>query len=184
VALTDARLPAEWLTDPRFDALSDRAYRTFCGSLQWANEQGTDGLLTRRSLRFFHPEGVDAATLGELIDSGLWAPVPKSDSVCVPNWEGMGQELASTVEWRKKQARERQRKFREAQGRSAKKKGPRSEVVTDDVDSDVTRDVGQERTETVTGTETGTVDRITGEVADAPVRNWKTRTPGQGRLAS
>lgn len=182
--MTDARLPAEWLTDPRFDALSDRAFRTYCGSLMWSNEQGTDGELTRRSLRFFHPDAVDSATIGELIDMGLWEPLPGGDSLLVSNWEGMGQEYAATIEWRKKQARERQQKWREAQGKKGKKEAPRSEVVTDDVTDPVTRDVGQERTETVTGTETGTADRTSDDGEATRVTNWNARKPGQGRLAS
>lgn len=135
--MTDTRLPSRWLLEPTMEQLSDRAWRTFTGSLMWSNEAGTDGFMPRRSLRLFHPEGVDSATLDELLQSGLW--VSEGSDLRVPDWEKKGQELRETVEARREGNRERQRMSR------ASKKKHKEVTVTRDVTRDVT-DVEEDRT--------------------------------------
>jgi hypothetical protein len=125
--MTDTRLPSRWLLDPAMEQLSDRAWRTFTGSLMWSNEAGTDGFMPRRSLRYFHPEGVDSATLGEILAAGLW--VEDGQDLRVPDWEKNGQELRETVEARRAGNRQRNRSYRQ------RKKG----TVTRDVTHHVTR---------------------------------------------
>ncbi|WP_157078833.1 hypothetical protein [Herbiconiux solani] len=167
--MTDARLPGRWLTDPRMDGLSDRAWRTFTGSLMWSNEAGTDGKIPPRAMRFLHPEGVDSATTAELIKAGLWAP--DEGTVFVPNWELMGQELAEVVNARRAGNRTRKRNERER----------RKTKVTEVVTADVTRDVTGSQ-EDRTGKDRTGKDRQ--GIAEAKVTSWPVVVPGSGRVAS
>lgn len=130
--MVDARLPSRWLFDMRFEALSDRAFRTFCASLMWSNEQGTDGVLPAPAMRFFHPLGVDDATRKELADAGLWRTA-RDGSATMPDWStSMGQSTAESIE--RQRASERDRKRRERSRNSPSSRGP----VTPDVTPDVT----------------------------------------------
>jgi len=167
--MTDSRLPGRWLTDIRFEQLSDRAWRTFCGSLMWSNEQGTDGRVPGLAMKYLHPLGVDGNTRGELIASKLWRA--EKDGISVPEWSGaIGQSSADHVAAQRESNRERQRAHR------AKKKATTSSV-TDDVTRDVTRESlgedrqGKDRQETGQEHDAG-VDQRTGEVS------WPTRVPG------
>lgn len=158
--MVDARLPGRWITDPRMDALSDRAWRTFTGALMWCNEAGTDGVVPQHSLRFLHPQGVDTKTLAELVDAGLFEPEGKAVRVC--EWVENGQELAETVRQRRQDNRDRQRRHR------ATKRKP----VTGDVTRDVTGEslrTGEERP----GQERRGLD-------SEAVTDWPTAVPGQG----
>ncbi|MDQ6875795.1 MAG: hypothetical protein M3042_12130 [Actinomycetota bacterium] len=71
--MTDTRLPEHYLTSPGLDALTDPAHRVFVNGLMWSVTHGTDGELTRRSLRWLHP---DPLLIGpacvELVAAGLW----------------------------------------------------------------------------------------------------------------
>ncbi len=165
--MTDARLPARWLTDPVMDALSDRAIRTFHNSLMWSNEAGTDGRLPQRAMRFLHPEGVDNRTLKELIDAGIWQT--ESGGVFVPEWNGrMGQELAEVVEGRREGNRKRQQLHRERKRVKV--------TITGDVTGDVT---GFEEDRTGQDT-TGQAYRAD----DSAVPEWPVAEIGRGRKAS
>jgi hypothetical protein len=176
--MTDARLPARWLTDNVMDSLSDRAWRTFTGSLMWSNEAATDGLLPQRSLRFFHPNGVDAQTLGELLDLGLWEKVPRKTDLRIRNWIGMGQESSSVIAQRKENNRLRQQAYRDAQ---SKKLAPKEEQVT----GDVTRYIGQETTETEDSDSDRDRRQASDDAGGQKVKTWPTAVPGKpGRLAS
>jgi len=44
--MTDSRLPDEWLGHPKFDRLSDPAWRVFTCALMYCNRYGTDGTFT------------------------------------------------------------------------------------------------------------------------------------------
>lgn len=179
--MTDARLPGKWVTDPRMDELSDRAWRTFTGALMWSNEAGTDGLVPQKSLRFLHPLGVDSDTLIELVEAGLMEPAD-GGAVRVCDWVGVGQELAEVVEERKAQARERQRKFREDQKRKQLKRGSPKPVLSDegrDVTRDVGPDVGQEQDRDRTGPDGDEEER-----EEPRVLEWTTAPIGEGRKAS
>ena len=107
--MTDARLPGRWLTDPHLEALSDRLWRVHTGALMWSAEQGTDGLIPRRTLRLLHP---DAATLDDaamLVDEGLW--VVEGDAFRVLDWE-QSQSLDADIKRRRELDRERKRRQR------------------------------------------------------------------------
>jgi hypothetical protein len=131
--MTDARMPGHWLYDASLDGLSDRAWRTFVGSLMWSNDQGTDGHLPPRALRFLYPDGVDDATAAELIDAGKWKRLPSG--YLVLGWRD-SQTLAATVQKQREHNRARQQAYRD---RHAEVSNP--DPVTGDIPSDVTRDV-------------------------------------------
>lgn len=164
--MTDSRLPGRWLTDVRFEALSDRAFRTFCGSLMWSNEHGTDGAIPDIAMKYLHPLGVDAKTRTELITAALWRAT--KSGVQVPDWTTkMQQSAAATVEQQRENNRNRQRAHR------ARKRSESSASVT----SDVTRDVlGQDRQgQDRQGKDEGeAVDQRTGVVTE-----WPTAVPGR-----
>lgn len=146
--MTDSRLPGRWLIDPVMDGLSDRAWRTFTGSLMWSNEAGTDGRLPKRAMRLLHPEGVDSATLRELVEAHLWEP--SGADVQIPDWDRrMGQALAATVERQRDLNRDRQAKHR------AKQRLPSR--ITNDITRDSTGDLMRESPgEDTTGAGAGT----------------------------
>jgi hypothetical protein len=123
------------------DSLSDRAWRTFTGSLMWSNEAGTDGAVPSRSLRFLHPDGVDEQTTSELVAAGLWQR--SDDGVAVVGWTGLGQELAANVASKRDANRVRQQQWREKQKAAAAR-----DVMRDEQRSSL----GQDTTATGTGT--------------------------------
>lgn len=107
--MTDARLPGRWLTDPDFDALSDRLWRVHSSALMWSAEQGTDGLIPRRTLRLLHPEGARAADADSLVERGVWET--EGDGYRVSEWDRT-QSLAADVERKRELDRERKRRQR------------------------------------------------------------------------
>lgn len=107
--MTDARLPGRWLTDPAFDALSDRLWRVHSSALMWSAEQGTDGLIPRRTLRLLHPEGADAADADALVEGRLWHA--EGSDYRVSEWDRT-QSLAADLERKRELDRERKRRQR------------------------------------------------------------------------
>lgn len=172
--MTDARLPGPWLTNPTMDGLSDRAWRTFTGSLMWSNEAGTDGRITTRSLRFLHPEGTDDVTRDELVRAELWALTADGIEVC--NWTVMGQELAATVAERREAARVRAANYRAgnagSKGSGQLKRVPTMRDAESDATRDVTRDVGAD-----VGQDTARTSEVSDSVENA-ADDWPTRQPG------
>lgn len=133
--MTDARVPDRWLTDPEFDQLSDRAFRTFIGGLQWSNGQGTDGRLPASSLRFLHPLGVDDTTAAELITAEHWTRT--DDGYQVAHWTDT-QSLAADVNKAREDNKRRQAEWRKRHSKSEPDQ-PATDSVTGDVTGDVTR---------------------------------------------
>jgi hypothetical protein len=136
--MTDARLPGHWLHDPTLDGLSDRAWRTYTGSLMWSAEHGTDGYLPPRAMRLLHPDGVDAATKAELTAAGRWEVAP-ADAYRVTGWP-KHQSLAADVEWQRERNRRKVADYRTRERAKADKTTP----VTGDVTGHVTDDTGGE----------------------------------------
>lgn len=166
--MTDSRLPGRWLTDDTMDSLSDRAWRTFTGSLMWSNEQGTDGAIPTRSLRFLHPLGVDAPTTDELVAARLWTRT--KTGVQVRGWVEIGQETAAKVQQRREANRLKSSKYRS-------KKGP---AYPGDVTGDVTGvDEGQDRRG-----QDRTGQALDGQADQGKVTSWPTAVPGSGQRAS
>jgi len=138
--MTDTRLPDRWLTDPVMDGLSDRAWRTFTGSLMFSNGAGTDGAIVRRSLRLLHPDGVDLATTDELVAVGLWERT--SDGVQVQQWSKT-QSLAAAVERQREQNRQKVRRHRQSKKQAVDDAGADTGDVTGYETGEL---VGQDRT--------------------------------------
>jgi hypothetical protein len=136
-AMTNANLPGHWLTNPKIDTLSDRAWRTFTGSLMYSAEQGTDGRLPRVAHRFLHPNGFDPTIAAELVSAHLWTYDSTADEYAVADWS-KSQSTAKQVEEFREGARERQRKAR------ATKAASKSDVTRDEP-RDVARDVDETR---------------------------------------
>lgn len=128
--MVDARLPARWLTDPRMDALSDRAWRTWTGTLMLGAEQMTDGVIGARSTRFVHPDGVTESVLDELVDADL-VERASDGGFAVVDWVRSGQELGETVRKRLDANRAKQQAYRDRQRDS--REGDVTGHVTGDV---------------------------------------------------
>lgn len=128
--MTDARLPGRWLNSPTLDQLSDRAWRVHTHALMWSAEQGTDGLIPRRTLRLLHPDGASDDDVSELVAVELWA-VEGSD-LRVVDW-AKTQSPAEVVE------RQRERNRRNQQ---ASRDRARERAVSGDVIADVSDHVG------------------------------------------
>lgn len=94
----------------------------------WCAEQGTDGLIPRRSLRLLHPEGASDDDVSELVAAGLW--VLEGDALLVVDWSKT-QSLAATVE------HQRERNRRNVQNYRARERGDETAVVIGDVSGDV-----------------------------------------------
>lgn len=169
--MTDARLPSEWLTAPKLDNLSDRAWRTIVSAYMWSNGAGTDGQIQAKALRFLHPLGVDEATLTELIEAG-WL-ISTDTGHQIPDWTAT-QTLAAEVEKARRSNRERQRRHRE------------SRDVTRDITSDLTRESprkGQERQQLGNSSSTELVDVVNddGTRSDECVECQRRSVFGTGR---
>ncbi|GEC74004.1 hypothetical protein [Microbacterium maritypicum] len=107
--MTDARLPGRWLTDPDFDALTDRLWRVHSSALMWSAEQGTDGMIPRRTLRLLHPEGAHPADADALVERGLWEA--EGEGYRVSEWDRT-QSLAADMERKRELDRDRKRRQR------------------------------------------------------------------------
>ncbi|GAA3654455.1 hypothetical protein [Microbacterium marinilacus] len=145
--MADARLRSEWLGQMRFLDLSDAAWRVFTSALMWSVENGTDGAIPARHLRYLHPDGVRDDANAEITAAGLWTAT--ENGYQLEDWAGaLGQSTAQQIESYRTGARDRQRRRRERQkaaeaapdtteGGSVAQAG----AVTPDVERDVTRDV-------------------------------------------
>lgn len=181
--MTDARLRGEWLTAAAHDGLTDAAYRVLHNALMHSAEQGTDGAIARRELRFLYPGTIDQAWLDELEAAGFWERAAAGYQLI--GWStDLGQSTAAEVAEYRQKARDRQRKrrnaLRTAQQTAAPGEALSAEVVTRDVTPDVTRDIardvgtartGPDRTGTATDestTETA-IESVTWPVAPIPI---------------
>jgi len=147
--MTDARLRGEWLTAAAHDGLTDAAYRVLHNALMHSAEQGTDGAIATRELRFLYPGPLDQAWLDELERAGFWEPTDFGYQLI--GWTTtLGQSSAEEVEKYRSNARERQRRRRErvrqGDGSTAQGNASAGPPVTRDVTRDVTQNVGKDRT--------------------------------------
>lgn len=123
--MTDSRLPDPWLGHPEFSVLSDGAWRLFTHTLMWSNRYGTNGEVNKLFYPDLHVRGDILAYLMELFDAEI--AIPTADGFLI-EWEKRGQSLASDVEKRRQQNRERKARQRER-----------------DIMRDGMREVGQDR---------------------------------------
>lgn len=162
--MVDARLKGEWLTAPAHDRLSDPAYRVLHNALMFANEQGTDGLIEERALRYLYPGPIADEWLEELVAAGFWFR-DDSGSYQLIGWTTtLGQSTAADVEYQRERSRRKQRAYRDrvraaehvalaAENASAQahtgarpSRPPRAARVTGHDPGYVTGVVGQDRT--------------------------------------
>ncbi|WP_142206757.1 hypothetical protein [Subtercola boreus] len=128
--MADARLNSQWLNHPRFDDLSDAAWRVFTGALMWSNGRGTDGHVPTRYVRLLHPDGPQADACKEIEEAGLWETAV--DGYVLFGWAGdLGQSTAAQVEQTKENNRQRQQRFRDEQAKRASEITPKSRPVGD-----------------------------------------------------
>lgn len=111
--MVDSRLRGEWLGSPRFDDMSDTAWRVFTGALMWSNQQGTDGLVPARYLPRLHPDGSQSDAVSELVHAGL-AELTTDGALQLLSWsDDLGQSPAEKVAEYRTKARDRMRRNRQ-----------------------------------------------------------------------
>lgn len=133
--LVDSRLPESWLTSPRFEDLSDAAWRIFTCALMWCNAQGTDGAIPLRYADRLLLSGPQPDAYAELESAGLW--VRTDEGFQLQGWGGeLGQSTAEYVRERKEANREKVAAWRQKQRQ-------KSAGETSDVTGGVTGYVGQ-----------------------------------------
>lgn len=111
--MVDSRLRGEWLGSPRFDDLSDTAWRVFTGALMWSNQQGKDGLVPARYLPRLHPDGPQPDAVSELVHAGL-AELAADGALQLLGWvDDLGQSSAEKVTEYRTKARDRMRRNRQ-----------------------------------------------------------------------
>ncbi|WP_141870905.1 hypothetical protein [Microbacterium saperdae] len=132
-------------------------------ALMHCAEQGSDGAISNRELRFLYPGVIGSETLAELQEAGFWSPT--LDGYQLIGWSTtLGQNTASEIEGYREMNRIRQRKWREERSRKAaesaaqqaqaldipvaqggvageKKEALKSMGETRDITRDITRDV-------------------------------------------
>ena len=109
--MVDTRLRGEWFGRPKFDGLSDVAWRVLTRGMMWANEQGQDGHVPARYVRTLHPETEHPEAIEELVRAGLVQKL--KDGIQFVGWEKeLGQSSAAYVEDRKEKARKRAQESR------------------------------------------------------------------------
>ncbi|MDF2047287.1 hypothetical protein P2P98_14060 [Microbacterium sp. Kw_RZR3] len=160
--MTDARLRGEWLTAPAHDGLTDAAYRVLHNALMHSNEQGTDGAITNRELRFLYPGSIAPTVLKELEAAGFWEQTPTGYQLL--GWsDALGQSSAEEVERQRARNREKQARWREKHVSRDRNTSPKFEGV---------RSSGEtgDNTGEVTGYETGDVTGVVGQDRTGPFR--------------
>jgi hypothetical protein len=144
--MADARLRGEWLGSLRHDNLSDTAWRVFTGALMWSNENGTDGLIPKRYLKYLHPEGEQSDAINAIEAAGMW--VRQGNDYQLLDWDGeLGQSTALEVQTYKANGRKRSKAYRErVRAKLANQVGfeaPKSGSTTRDATRDVRANVGK-----------------------------------------
>ena len=130
-----------------FDSLSDTAWRVLTGGLMWCAENGTDGDIPSRYVKYLHPDGEKPDANLELVKAEIW--IHSTTGYLFIDWNGaLGQSTAAEVAAYRQNARERSRRYRDSQRKKLEDKttkalpqGLKPEDVMRDATSDVTRDV-------------------------------------------
>lgn len=173
--MTDTRLPEQWLNNPKFDELSDTAWRVFTGGLMWSNSNATDGAIPSRYLRMLHPDGEKPNAIQELVAAGLWGE--SNGNYQVLDWVGLGQSTAAEVEERKEANRKRAQTYRD---REAAKKA--SQKITSEAPRGASRDatpnVGQDSDRTGQEQEQLQMNVLQKEIEKGIV-GWSAAIPGR-----
>lgn len=162
--MTDGRIPGKWINEPRFAEMNVSTWCILTKALTWCNEAGTDGMIKRRYLGIFHPEGLIPSAYAELVEMGIWAIVEGGYQFvdwAKPSYQGgLGQSTAEAVRTGRANAAKRSQRYRSKEA-----------SVTRDATGDITRDVGQDTTGHAVYA-SGTQESIT----------WETAVPGKPSL--
>ena len=135
--MTDARLPDQWLGDPKFDQWAPETWKFFIDCLMWSNRYGTDGRIPINHAR----------ALAFDLDLDLLAFQIESAEMCTRDKQAIfldwsAQSTRQEVEARKNANRIKQQNFRD------KKKTEVHELRygrAGDMTGDITGDLGQDR---------------------------------------
>lgn len=156
--MTDARLRGEWLTAAAHDGLTDAAYRVLHNALMHSNEQGTDGAIERRELRFLYPGPIDQSWLDELEAAGFWEATPTGYQFV--GWvDKLGQSTAADVEHQRNRNREKQARWR-----------ARNAASTESAPEDIEAARAARETGDIAGDVTGYVTGVVGQDRTGPFR--------------
>lgn len=179
--MVDARLRGEWLTSLAHDRLSDPAYRVLHNALMWSAEQGTDGAIDARALRYLHPRPVESTWLDELTAAGFWEPLADGGFQML-GWDtDLGQSTAADVNHQRERNRNKQRAYRERVSATS-----HAAVTAEDSGrdtSDAPRQSKALRTGVVTGNKTGNVTGVVGKARRGPKRASPGPLSGDARTA-
>jgi hypothetical protein len=118
--MTDARLPRYWLTNPKFIYLSDGAWRAFSWSLMYGSQNGTDGYVPERMMRYLRLSGVSTSIIAELEAAGLWKQL--NDGIQVVDWD-VTQSTNEQVQRQRERKRANARRYRSKQREQTENEG-------------------------------------------------------------
>lgn len=108
----DARLPSDWLGDPRYDVLSDAEWRVFTAALMYANLHLTDGRIPEPAARLLHPTLDAKPILMQLVERKVFTWHADGD----PHWKIVdylkSQSSRKQIETYKENNRKRQAEWR------------------------------------------------------------------------
>ena len=139
--MTDARLPDQWLGDPRFDCWQPETWLFFAHCLMWSNRYLTDGHIPIKHARYLAQDLDLDLLVAQLESAGMCTKTHQA--ICL-DWSA--QSPRHEIEARKTANRNKQRNYREKQ--KAEVDELRSQVsgdITGYTTGDITGLVGQDR---------------------------------------
>lgn len=143
--MTDARLPDQWLGDPRFDSWQPETWQFFAHCLMWSNRYLTDGHIPMKHALYIAQDVNLDLLVGQLESAGMCTRT--NQAICI-DWSA--QSPRHEIEARKTANRIKQQNFRDKQKaevdelrsqRSSDKAGD----ITGYITGDITGLVGQDR---------------------------------------
>ena len=135
--MTDARIPDQWLGDPRFDCWQPETWQFFTHCLMWSNRYLTDGHIPIKHARYLAQDLDLDLLVSQLESAGMCT---KSNQAICLDWSA--QSPRHEIEARKKKNKEKQQNYRDRQkAEITELKSQRSSDIT----GDTTGLVGQDR---------------------------------------
>ena len=135
--MTDARIPDQWLGDPRFDCWQPETWQFFTHCLMWSNRYLTDGHIPIKHARFLAQDLDLALLIGQLESAGMCTKT--NQAICL-DWSA--QSSRHEIEARKTANKIKQQNYRDRQ--KAEVEALRSQKPGD-ITGDITGLVGQDR---------------------------------------
>lgn len=135
--MTDARLPDQWLGDPRFDCWQPETWQFFTHCLMWSNRHLTDGHIPMKHARYLAQDFDLDLLVGQLESGGMCTKT--NQAICL-DWSA--QSSRHEIEARKTANKVKQQNYRDRQKAEVTElKSQRSSDIT----GDITGLVGQDR---------------------------------------